>query len=181
MPTRKKATREKGLIDGQLIFLLCLLAGLGALAWWRGGPELLREGLAGGGGLLLRFAGIIAISFLAAGLAEVLVPHEWVRDSLGRDSGLRGLLIASVAGIVTPAGPFVSMPIAAAMIRSGAAIGPVVAFLTAWSVLALHRTVAWEIPILGVQFALLRWGVSLLLPLAAGALASLLSSLLARE
>jgi len=176
MPARKKR-----LIDGQLVFLVCLLAGLSALAWWRGGPELLREGLAGGGGLLLRFAAIIAISFLAAGLAEVLVPSEWVRDSLGRDSGLRGLLIASAAGVVTPAGPFVSMPIAAVMIRSGAAVGPVVAFLTGWSVLALHRTVAWEVPILGVRFALLRWGVSLLLPLVAGALASLAASVLARE
>lgn len=175
------AARKQRLIDGQLVFLVCLLGGLCALAWWRGGPELLREGLAGGGGLLLRFAAIIAISFLAAGLAEVLVPHEWVRESLGRDSGLRGLLIASAAGVVTPAGPFVSMPIAAVMIRSGAAIGPVVAFLTGWSVLALHRTVAWEIPILGVRFALLRWGVSLLLPLVAGALASLVASVLARE
>ena len=169
------------MIDGQLVFLVCLLAALCALAWWRGGPELLREGLSGGGNLLLRFAAIIAVSFLAAGLAEVLVPQEWVRTSLGRDSGLRGLLIASAAGVVTPAGPFVSMPIAAVMIRSGAAVGPVVAFLTGWSLLALHRTVAWEVPILGVRFALLRWGVSLVLPIVAGALAALVPSMLARE
>ena len=69
----------------------------------------------------------------------------------------------------------------AVMIRAGAAVGPVVAFLTGWSVLALHRTVAWEIPILGIRFALLRWGVSLLLPVLAGALASLFASSLARD
>lgn len=172
---------KKRVIDGQFLFLVCVLVVLAGLAWWKGGPDLLREGLAGGGGLLLRFAGIIAISFLAAGLAEVLVPQEWVRDSLGQDSGLRGLLVASAAGIVTPAGPFVSMPIAAVMIRSGAAIGPVVAFLTGWSLLAIHRTVAWEIPILGVRFALLRWGVSLALPILAGALASVAASWWARD
>jgi uncharacterized membrane protein YraQ (UPF0718 family) len=176
MPARK--TR---LIDGQLVFVLLLLAVLCGVAWWLGGPPLVREGLAGGGSLLLRFSAIIAVSFLAAGLAEVLVPQDWVRGSLGRDSGFRGLLIASAAGILTPAGPFVSMPIAAVMIRAGAAIGPVVAFLTGWSVLALHRTIAWEVPILGIRFALLRWGVSLLLPLLAGALASLLASSLARD
>ncbi len=169
------------MFDGQFFFLVALLVALCALAWWRGGAELLREGITGGGTLFVRFAAIIAVSFLAAGLAEVLVPHAWVRDALGRDSGLRGLLLASAAGIVTPAGPFVSMPIAAAMLRAGAAVGPVVAFLTGWSVLALHRTIAWEVPILGVRFALLRVGVSLLLPVVAGALASLLVSSFARD
>ena len=176
MPARKARV-----FDGQFFFLLGLLGALCALAWWRGGSDLVREGLAGGGTLFVRFAAIIAVSFLAAGLAEVLVPHDWVRDALGRDSGLRGLLLASAAGIVTPAGPFVSMPIAAAMLRAGAAVGPVVAFLTGWSVLALHRTLAWEVPILGLRFALLRWGISLLLPVVAGALASLVFSAFARD
>jgi hypothetical protein len=44
----------------------------------------------------------------------------------------------------------------------------VIAFLTAWSLLALHRFVAWEIPILGWQFATLRYGVSLVIPVLAG-------------
>ena len=34
-------------------------------------------------------------------------------------------------------------------IRTGAGAGPVVAFLSSWSLLALHRLVAWEVPILG--------------------------------
>jgi len=44
----------------------------------------------------------------------------------------------------------------------------VVAYLTAWSLLALHRLVAWEVPILGARFALLRFAVSILLPILAG-------------
>jgi hypothetical protein len=54
------------------------------------------------------------------------------------------------------------------LMRSGAAPACVVAYLTAWSVLAIQRLVAWEIPILGARFALLRYAVSLLLPIAAG-------------
>lgn len=156
------------MINGTLLVLLALFAVLAALAWTRGGAELLGRGLASGGGLLYRYALILVVSFLTAGLAEVLIPHDWIRDTLGSDAGLRAILIASGAGVVTPSGPFVSMPIAAVMVRSGAGAGAVVAFLTAWSLLALHRFVAWEVPILGWRIAALRYGVCLALPVLAG-------------
>ncbi len=155
-------------MNGTLFAMLALLAALGALAWLRGGPELLTRGLGDGFGVLLRFGPLVAISFLAAGFAEALIPLAWVRDSLGEHSGLRGIGIATLAGVLTPAGPFVSLPIAAVMVRAGAGAGPVVAFVTGWSLLALHRLVAWEIPILGLRLALLRYGVCLALPLVAG-------------
>ncbi len=154
--------------------MLLVLAALALLAAQRGGLPLLREGLGEGGLLLWRFGRLIAVSFLAAGLAQVLVPREWVEGALGREAGVRGILIASAAGIVTPAGPFVSMPIAAVLLRSGASPAAVVAFLSAWSLLALHRLVAWEIPILGARFALLRYVVSLALPVLAGLLTRML-------
>lgn len=160
---------------GTLLMMLVVLAALALLAHVRGGSELLGRALSGGWAMLLRYAPLIAISFLAAGFAEVLVPKEWVRDALGRDSGLRGAVLASVAGILTPAGPFVSMPIAVSMLHSGAAVGPVVAYLTAWSLLSLQRLVAWEIPILGWQFAAVRYGASLVLPLLAAWLAGALA------
>jgi uncharacterized membrane protein YraQ (UPF0718 family) len=163
--------RRPRVLDATLLLLVLGLLLLVALAWWRGGGELVWQGLAGGGGLLLRYALVIAISFLAAGFAEVLIPHAWVNQYLGADSGLRGILLGSAAGVVTPAGPFVSMPVAAVMLRAGAGPGPVVAFLTGWSLLALHRLVAWEVPILGLRFALLRYLACLALPLLAGLLA----------
>lgn len=165
MPAR---TRSRIIFDPQLGLMLIILALLAALAWWRGGGPLLRKGLSDGGVLLARFAAIIAISFLAAGLAQALVPRAWVQAALGHGSGLRGILLATGAGIVTPAGPYVSMPIAAVLLRSGASPSAVVSFLTAWSLLALHRFVAWEVPIVGLRFALLRYGICLLLPILAG-------------
>ena len=159
------------MIDGTLFAMLALLVALAALAHWSGGAELVGKGLGDGWSLLVRFLPIIIVSFLAAGFAEVLVPREWVRETLGESSGLRGIAIATAAGVITPAGPFVSMPIAAVMIRSGAGTGPVVAFLAGWSLLAVHRLVAWEAPILGWRFAALRYAVCLVLPLLAGLLA----------
>jgi uncharacterized membrane protein YraQ (UPF0718 family) len=163
------------LIDGNFLALVAVLALLIALAYARGGGELVQQGLRDGGGLLVRFGLVIVVSFLAAGVAQVLIPHEWVNEALGRDSGFRGIALGAAAGIITPSGPFVSMPIAVVLIKSGAAAGPVVAFLTGWAVLALHRLIAWEAPILGWRFALFRWSVCLVLPLVAGLLARALA------
>jgi uncharacterized membrane protein YraQ (UPF0718 family) len=159
---------------GSLVLMLVVCGALAALAFSRGGAPLLREGTLLGARMLLDFGAVLVISFLAAGLATVLVPRAWIESALGRDSGLRGLLIATGAGMITPAGPFVAMPIGAAMLRAGADTGPVVAYLTAWSLIAVHRLVAWEIPIIGLGLSLLRFGVSLLMPIAAGLLARVL-------
>lgn len=152
---------------GSLLVVVLAVLVLAALAWSRGGEPLLREGLGRGLRMLLEFGLLLVVSFLAAGLASVLVPEAWIRSALGADSGVRGILIATGAGMLTPAGPFVAMPLAAAMLKSGAAIAPVLAFLTAWSLLALHRFVAWELPLLG-GVAGLRYALSLALPLLVG-------------
>ena len=159
------------MFDGTLLALLAAVALLAWVAYARGGGELLRRGLADGGVLLYRYALLIVVSVLAAGLASALVPHEWVRRSFGESSGFGGILLATAVGVVTPAGPFVSIPLAAAMVRSGAAAGPVVAFLAGWALLALHRFIAWEVPMLGWRFALLRYATCLVLPPIAGLIA----------
>jgi uncharacterized membrane protein YraQ (UPF0718 family) len=157
--------------DGTLLVLSAVVAALAWIAYARGGEDLLRRGLADGGVLLYRYALLIVVSFLAAGLASALVPQQWVAQAFGVESGLRGILLATAVGVVTPAGPFVSIPIAAVMIRSGASAGPVVAFLAGWALLALHRFVAWEVPLLGWRFALLRYATCIALPPIAGLLA----------
>jgi uncharacterized membrane protein YraQ (UPF0718 family) len=158
-------------LDGTLLALVTAVAALAWVAYARGGEEMLRRGLADGGVLLYRYALLIAVSFLAAGLVSAVLPESWVRSNFGADSGLRGIVLATAVGVVTPAGPFVSLPIAAVMIRSGAGSGPVVAFLTGWSLLALHRFIAWEVPMLGWRFAILRYAICIVLPPIAGLIA----------
>lgn len=167
--------RRGRVIDGTVIVMLAVIGLLAFLAHAKGGSELVAQGAAGGAKLLLRYALILVLAFLAAGFAEVLIPHAWIHDNLGANSGLRGIVVASAAGIITPSGPFVSMPIAAVMMRAGAGPGPVVAFLTGWALLALHRLVAWEVPILGWRIALLRYSVCLVLPVLAGGLARIVT------
>lgn len=160
-----------GVFDGTFLVLLGLLAALAVLAHARGGMPLVSAGLRGGIDLLVRFAPVILVSFLAAGFAERLIPQEWVRERLDAGSGLVGILLGTGVGVITPAGPFVSMPIAAVMLRSGAGAGPVIAFLSAWALISVQRFVAWEVPILGLRFAAIRYGICAVLPVIAGLLA----------
>ena len=159
------------IFDSNFWIVFVILVALCGVAFGRGGAPLVGEALGSGARLFLRFGAVLFVSFLVAGLAETLMPREWVSSALGEESGWKGLLLASVAGIVTPSGPFVSMPLAAGMLRSGAAPAAVVAFLSAWSLLAIHRLIAWEIPIMGASFAITRWVLCLFLPVAVGALA----------
>jgi uncharacterized membrane protein YraQ (UPF0718 family) len=164
------------MFDSSLWLMLGLCSLLGLLAYARGGAPLVQRGFEGGGRLILRYALVIAVSFLAAGFAELLLPKAWMRGSFGETAGLRGILLASGLGVLTPSGPFIAMPTAAVMVRSGAATGPVVAYLTAWALLALHRFLAWEVPILGWRLAGLRYVVSLAVPVLAGLAARWLRS-----
>src|SRR5262245_2743307 len=47
-------------------------------------------------------------AFLIAGYIRVLMPEDVVREWLGEDSGLKGVLIGYLAGTLTFGGPFIS-------------------------------------------------------------------------
>ena len=171
MDAANKGKKEKGgksVFDGTFFAMLGLLVLLAALAYTQGGTELVRDGLGGGFSMLQKFALLFVVAFLVAGLAEKLIPHEWVSKMLGEESGTRGLLIATVAGMLTPLGPFVSFPVAAALLKSGASTAAVITYVAAWMLLAIHRFFIWELPFLGTQTAILRWVVCLFLPVLAG-------------
>jgi len=157
------------IFDSNFWIVLGLLIVLMGLAMNRGGTPLLQEGIGSGTKLFMRFGLVIFLSFMVAGLAESLMPREWISSALGEDSGWRGLMLAAAAGAITPAGPFVSMPLALGMLKAGAAPAAVITFLSAWSLLAIHRLFAWEVPILGAPFAFTRWSLCLILPVLVGA------------
>lgn len=156
------------IFDGNFWIMALLFGVLSLVVLSRGGPPLFVEAMSGGARQFLRFALVLFVSFLVAGLVESLLPRAWVSSALGEHSGWKGLALASAVGLVTPAGPFVSMPLAAGMLRAGAAPPAVVAFVASWGLLAIHRLIAWEIPMLGLPFALTRWGLCLGAPILLG-------------
>ena len=79
-----------------------------------------------------------------------------------------------LAGGLTPGGPYVSMPIVAGLLKSGASTGTMVAFLTSWSLWAVSR-LPLEIGILGWQFMFIRLGSTFIFPPIAGIIANVIT------
>ena len=76
---------------------------------------------------------------------------------MGQGTGLKGIFIGMTLVGVTPGGPMTHFPFMASFGKMGVGVGPLVAYLTAWSLYGLQRIIMWEIPFLGakvVAFAL---------------------------
>lgn len=134
------------------------------------GEELI--GLRTAAAMLLQIVPLLIFAFIVAGMIQVLIPRELLSRWVGESSGLRGILIGSIAGGLAPGGPYVSLPLAAGLVRSGAGIGTMVAFLTGWSLWAIGR-LPMEIGILGWKLTLIRIVSTLIFPPLAGIIAHL--------
>jgi uncharacterized membrane protein YraQ (UPF0718 family) len=136
------------------------LAGAAALAvYLRQGPE--------------RFLAILFSGCLIGAFVTLLLPREAVSSWVGADSGVMGLVFATVIGAVLPGGPFTIYPVAAALLAAGADAGAAVTFITSWTLLGYARAVVWELPFFGPDFVIWRILLSLPLPILAGLLARL--------
>jgi len=144
------------------------------IAYQRGGGEHI-SGLKIAGNLLLQIAPLLIFAFIIAGMIQVLIPAEMISKWIGAESGLRGILIGTAVGGLMPGGPYVSLPIAAGLLRTGASIGTMVAFLTGWSLWAVSR-MPLEIGIMGWKFTLIRLACTFFFPPIAGLIANRLFS-----
>jgi len=144
------------------------------LGYQKGGGEHIL-GLKAAGNMLIQMVPILIFSFIIAGIIPFLVPHEAISRWVGAESGWRGILIGTVVGGVLPGGPFVSLPMAAGLLRVGASVGTMVALLTGWSLLAFSRF-PMEIGILGWKFTLIRFACTFFFPPIAGFIANRLFS-----
>jgi len=158
---------------GPLAFVAAMLAGLVAYAWmWA--PDAHAGAVRRAGDQLRSLAPRLPFALVAAECIGRLLPREHVAALLGPDAGPAATLVAAVAGGLMPGGPMVTFPLAIALFRAGAGQAPLVALITAWSLLALNRTMLFEVPLLGTRFTLQRIVVSAPLPILAGLLAAMI-------
>lgn len=136
-------------------------------------PEAHAEARATALGNLRSIAPRLPFALVAAECLGRLLPPEIVSDWIGAGSGLPGVLIASVVGGLLPGGPMLAFPLAIALMRAGAGPEALIALITAWSLLAIHRSLMFEIPLLGGRFTAWRLALCVPLPIIAGTLAAL--------
>ena len=123
--------------------------------------------------ILLQILPMLILAFIVAGMVQVLLPKELIGKWIGADSGIRGILLGTLAGGMTPGGPYVSLPLVAGFFSAGAGIGTMVAYITAWSTYAVAR-LPLEVGILGWRFTLIRLTCTFFMPPLAGLLAHMM-------
>lgn len=130
-------------------------------------------GLKSAWGMTWQIIPLLIFAFIVAGMAQTLIPKDVIARWVGDESGFRGILFGTLAGAFTPGGPYVSLPIAAGLLKAGAGIGTMVAFVTAWSLLSVSR-LPLEIGIMGWRFTLVHYLSVIIFPPIAGLIANLL-------
>lgn len=153
-----------------LSFLVLLAIAVGATYYIHGSAGVW-TGVQNGLSLMVDILPLIVAAVVIGGYFQSLVPRERVAAILGDGSGVKGLMIATLAGILTPGGPFASFPLLVALFEAGAGYGAAVSYLTAWTCISLQRAIVWEWPMLGTELTVVRFLVSLPLPIIAGLIA----------
>ena len=137
-------------------------------------PAAHREARTTARGYLRNIAPRLPFALVAAECLGRLLPPDLVSAWIGAGSGVPGVLIASGIGAALPGGPMLAFPLAIALLRAGAGPEALVALITAWSLIAINRTLLFELPLLGGRFTAWRLALCVPLPVIAGALAGLL-------
>src|SRR5262245_32987162 len=165
MPTRT-------VLDLSTVVLIVLAALCAVIAYLKD-PSLPWLGARNGISLFWFILPRLVPALILAGMLQVVIPQETVARYFGKQSGLTAILMASVAGVITPGGPMVSVPLLVVLANSGMALGPLVAYMTSWSLFGMQRIIAWEAPLLGWHFVMVRVIPSLAFPIIAGYLMKL--------
>ena len=110
--------------------------------------------------------------FILMGLLEVWIPKEKIKTWLGGQSGIKGILLSILLGTL-PTGPvYVAFPLAAYLLGQGASVRNIILFLGSWAALKIPQMML-EIKFLGLQFAIVRFVLTLFFLLIIGQIISM--------
>ncbi len=111
---------------------------------------------------------IIPPVFLLMGLMEVWIPKDKIENLLGKESGIKGIIISFVLGTL-PTGPlYVAFPMTASLLKKGASVSNMIVFLGSWATLKVPQLLV-EAEFLGVPFMALRFVLTFIMLVLMGA------------
>lgn len=177
---KTKTGRFREAFDRSFLIIAALAVATGTACYLTYGTEVFAEALAEDVELVAFLFPKLGAALLIAAFVQVLVPPKLLATYMGSQSGIRGMAIATAAGTVTPGGPMTAFPIVTVLRDGGTGIGALIAYLIAWSNLGLQRVMVWEIPLMGPEFAAVRFIASLPLAIIAGLLALVIHPLTGR-
>jgi len=163
-------------MDTTTLILILISALLLAIAFFRG-RDLPLAGLMVAGRTLWRNLPVLLLGFVIAGLVQLLVPKELIARWLGAQSGVKGVLVACVVGGLVPGSPYAIFPLVATFYQAGAGLGAVIGFISAWSLWSVSR-LPIEMALINPKAALIRYGITFVVPPIAGLIAYAITRLL---
>jgi uncharacterized membrane protein YraQ (UPF0718 family) len=91
------------------IAVMSLLAGVLTIVAYLKDHRFPLDGLKAGGKLFLDISPAMILAFISAGMITKVLPREILTRWLGEESGIHGLIIATLASALTPGGPLYSV------------------------------------------------------------------------
>ena len=140
------------------------------------GEDLAIKGIKLAGSMLWNNLAILLAGFIIAGMIQVLFPKELIAKWLSNAAGIRAVFLGCLAGGIIPGSPYVAFPIVAGFYKAGAGLGAMVGFVTAWSLWSISRLPV-EIALINPRAALIRYGITFIVPPTAGLIAHALRNI----
>ena len=106
-----------------------------------------------------RILPMVFILIVLIGLLMGFVPAAEISKFIGKQSGFSGILLVAIVGAILHIPALISFPLAASLVKSGASITAIAAFITTLTMIGVV-TLPLEIKELGKRIALLRNGIS---------------------
>jgi uncharacterized membrane protein YraQ (UPF0718 family) len=94
----------------------------------------------------------------------VLIPTQVLIRWLGGEQPVRGILVGWLVGLAIPGGPYLLFPIVANLFGKGVAAGPLIALVSAKTLVSPIRMLTYEAPLLGWPLTLARLIPGILVP-----------------
>ncbi len=136
-------------------YRMILLVAVANLVLWYFSPSKAHMSVNSTGSIFKEMLMILPPMFLFVGMIDQWVPREVIGRHVGSDSGAKGMVIAMLLGSMTIGPVYAGFPLAAMLLKKGARVSNVVAFLTVKGAAELPLVLV-ESKFMGIRFALVR-------------------------
>lgn len=116
---------------------------------------------------------IMPAIFVITALIEKNIPKKVILNSLGKNSGIKGIILSFILGSFSAGPIYAAFPVCRTLIKKGASISNIVIILSSWAVIKVPMLLN-EAKFLGIKFMFLRWILTIVSILCMSYLVSLL-------
>ncbi len=105
---------------------------------------------------LIEMAAILPPIFILLGLLDVWVKRETIVKAMGKDSGLKGILLAFLLGSAAAGPLYAAFPVALMLLKKGSSFRNVLIMIGAWSTTKIPMLM-FEVASMGLPFTITRF------------------------